>query len=393
MIGEADRLRASLLTPAGVGAIAVVRLSGRDARSTLCKWFVPKHTSLDEGLAADRLYFGRFVDGDETIDETIVAVRADARLGDVIDVAAHGGVRVVERILQTFERIGAVVSADPVDERGGRTLIEGEAMDALCRAKTRRAVRFLALQRVVLPRALEEIADTCAHGAEDARKQLQALHARSKNVRFLIDGATFVFIGQPNAGKSTLVNRLFEGSRSLVSPRAGTTRAWVEVSASLDGIPVTVIDTAGFADEAGEGIESEAIRRSVERCRDADVIVVVMDGSVPFPATFLDRTKPMIDPSHALLIRNKSDLPAAWDHSAIDTQGLAVVATSGLTGAGLPELRTAMAGLLGVPEPDCGEAALFTERQREWVERALSDAVDSALGQAIRGELICPIGV
>jgi tRNA modification GTPase len=336
-----------------------------------------------------RLWFGRFVEGDETIDEVIVSVRMQEGLGDVIDVTAHGGVRVVERILLSYERLGAVVEREAVAPLRAGSLIEREAIELLCRAKTRQAVRFLAHQRVALPQALEEVSGLCDGDESAGRARLEALLADSGRTRFLIDGATLAFMGPPNAGKSTLINCLFAGSQSLVSPQAGTTRDWVGVSTALDEVPVTVIDTAGIREEA-DGLEREAISRSIDRIKDADVQIVVMDGSTPFASAFLERIRSMIDPAYVVAVQNKSDLPWAWAASEFGGLGTPAVITSGRTGAGLPELRKRLGELLAVPQVDLTRAALFTDRQRHELARILSDVEVSALGQAIRSELICP---
>lgn len=382
-------LRACLLSPFGVGAIAVIRLCGLSARLTLPSWFVPKSGDHDAMTDPDGLWFGRFVEGDETIDEVIVSIRTEEGIGDVIDVTSHGGVRVVERILLSFERLGAVVERGVVDALRAGSLIEREAIEALCGAKTRQAVRFLAYQRVALPHALEEVARLCDGDESAGRARLETLLADSGRVRYLIDGATLAFVGPPNSGKSTLINCLFGGSQSLVSPQAGTTRDWVGVSAALDEIPVTVIDTAGIR-EGADGLEREAIRRSVDRIKDADVQIVVMDGSTAFVSGFLERMRSVIDPVRAVAVRSKSDLSSAWAVSEFDGLGAPAVTTSGRTGAGLAELRKRLGAMISDPQVDLGRAALFTDRQRDGLSRMLSDVADSGLGESIRSELICP---
>lgn len=367
--------------------MAVIRLAGRDAPDVLRRCFVPKRAGAIDNLQPDKLAFGHVVDGDETVDDGIVSLRPDGREGYIVDITVHGGLRVVERVLLLLQRLGATIEhdTDRAVARSAETPLEADVFHALSRAKTKRAVRFLARQRVALPAELESIVQACERNEATGRAMLESLLDRSRPARLLVEGATLAALGPVNAGKSTLLNRLFPPSRSLVSDEPGTTRDWVGVETAIEGIPIEAIDTAGLRLGA-DAIEQEAVNRGLQRVRDADVQLIVVDGSATFPSEFLDRCLTVIDPRRAVAVVNKLDLPPAW--SATRMEGFCVTAarTSGLTGEGLIGLTEAILTVLGVEAADDHKPALFTGVQMERLRRILLDTPDGHLAHAFRTE-------
>ena len=387
MTDRAHDLWAAVLTPPGVGAMAVIRLAGRDAPDVLRQCFIPKRTTAIDNLQPDRLAYGHVIDGDETLDDAIVSLRPNDREGYIADITVHGGLRVVERVLLLLQRLGAKIErdADLAVARSAKTPIEADVLHALSRAKTKRAVRFLAGQRVALPAELESIVEACERNEDTGRAMLEALLDRSRPARLLVEGATLAVLGPVNAGKSTLLNRLFAPSRSLVSDEPGTTRDWVGVDTAIEGIPIEAIDTAGLRLGA-DAIEQEAVNRGLQRVRDADVQLLVLDGAADFPSEFLDHCRMVIDPRRAVAVMNKSDLPGAWSATRVEVFCAATSRTSGLTGEGLIGLTEAILTILGVAPADDPQAALFTRGQMERLRRVLLDAPDGHLAHTLRTE-------
>lgn len=147
-----------------------------------------------------------------------------------------------------------------------------------------------------------------------------------------------------------------------------------------------MIDTAGIRNGL-EPLEQEAIERSVERSANADVVIVVIDGSAPFPDGFLDRYTPAVDFGRALVAVNKSDLPAAWHLSLVHRLGIPVVRTSGVTGLGVEELAQAVLTVLSIDKEDSERPSLFSMWQIDWVTRILSGEVAVNPVEAIRSKL------
>jgi tRNA modification GTPase len=171
--------------------------------------------------------------------------------------------------------------------------------------------------------------------------------------RHLVEPWRVVIAGPPNVGKSSLVNALAGYQRSIVSPTAGTTRDVVGVNLALDGWPVELSDTAGLRDTA-ESLEAAGIDRAKRQLAAADAVVWVIDLSEPNPV--------LPDFTPDLLVGNKSDLAAPTE-----TVSHAISAT---TGAGVPELGSAIVTRLVPLAPEPGEAIPFTRALADLVERA-----------------------
>ena len=386
MIRPPSSLTVSTLTPPGVGAMAVIRIAGTDAHSVLRRIFQPHSGHWPAEVDPQRLMYGRLVDRGDTIDDAIVVVSGHRADRHIVDMTVHGGVRVVERITMLLRQLGVVIQATDPPTDGDTSVFEAEVLAALARAKTKRAVRFLAFQRRALPQALESIARTCDTDEAKGRAMMTDLLERSRPGRYLMDGATVAVLGPVNAGKSTLVNRMFAGARSLVSPQAGTTRDWVDTTTAIGGVPVRVIDTAGARHDA-ESLERLAIERGIAQSAEADVQIVVIDGSAPFPSAFLERYRSTIDPGRAVVAVNKSDLPPAWDLSKAGRLAVPVVPTSALTGRGTPELTRIVLDVLSIAVSDPDKPCLFTMRQRDWISRLLSGHTERCSSQAIRAAI------
>jgi tRNA modification GTPase len=285
---------------------------------------------------------------------------------------------VIERILEALEQSGAPLNDDrdaaPVWPTGSR--IDREAVGLLSRAKTSRAVRFLAWQRRHLESCLVQAAASCLDEPSRTREAVETMLARYPVARHLVDGVTAVITGPPNAGKSTLFNRLLGRSATIVSPRAGTTRDWVTASVALDGVPVNLVDTAG-RHIAGRFVERRAIEGGWRMAQEADLCLIVLDGSKPSPSYVNDLRKAAGPVPQLLIVRNKSDLPGAREPSAAEGEGAQCgdehVAVSAQTGAGIDRLTDGMLRLLGFAGWKDAKAAFFTPRQAETGAQILSD--------------------
>lgn len=298
-----------LLTASGPSALALIEISGPRALDLAFGHFRSLHPQPDpSGSALDRPRYGIWFDRNdapapEKVDDVVVC-----RLGPEEDprlwITCHGGQRIVERILIALCRDGARVqrSLDPMrnalddgevtnleapekdapdDERGKTMPLSGEGPSRemlleswLPLVKTRRAARFLAWQIECLPDAIRRARDAAERGDPGPA---QSLLSQSASARKLLRGVRVAVVGETNAGKSTLVNRLAGREVSLVWNESGTTRDWVEVECELGGIPVILVDTAGWHSEA-EPFEQAAIEAGRERMRRADLRILVLDA-------------------------------------------------------------------------------------------------------------------
>lgn len=381
---SAPLITATLLTPPGVGAIAVIRVSGPQASAMVASMFRPAGGAGGTRPRGDRLRYGRLIDEAESIDDVIVAVRPSEKDGrETVDISSHGGTRIVARVLRELERRGATVrSGDEATESAeswpAANRIEQEANGLLAQARTRRAVRFLARQRAILPVALEEIGRSTDRPA-DALRPLSELWQRWHAYRYLIHGAEIAIVGPPNAGKSTLTNRLVGEERALASPWPGTTRDWTAHETAIEGVPLRLVDTAGIYD-ASEPVDQASIARGRDRTAPSDVTIAVIDGSKEPPWEFLRGPCARLTAERWIVAVNKSDLAPTGETGQWQGVGAAeVVSISALTGAGLDRLGSAILSVLGLAGQNDTLPSLFSERQAELVGALLAGSPGSGL--------------
>ena len=198
-------------------------------------------------------------------------------------------------------------------------------------------------------------------------------------------GLCIAIVGAPNAGKSSLLNRLAGREAAIVSTRAGTTRDVVEVRMDLTGWPITLADTAGLRESSDE-IESEGVRRALDRVAGADLSLVVFDGAL-WPEA--DPQSVALLGESALAVLNKTDLLPTAAPTAIG--GHPALGVSCLTGAGIEALLETLAAETARRYPAGGAPALTRVRHRQAVTecrdalaRAIAGPVDERLAEELR---------
>jgi tRNA U34 5-carboxymethylaminomethyl modifying GTPase MnmE/TrmE len=395
---------AACLTPPGAGGIAVVEVIGREAPAVVNPLLTARRPIDVSTMDPGELRLCRIVDRvEEVLDDAVLAAR---RLPDgavLIHISVHGGPRIVQRLLLALKAAGAVVvdaQAHAPLSRLVTNLLEAEAFELLATAKTRAVAAWLARVPAALAAEAERIDHLLAAGSVEAgRAALSELADRFNEALYLTHGIRIVLTGEPNSGKSTLANALAGAEHSVVSEAAGTTRDWVELPAALDGLPITLVDTAGIRHPL-DALEQESIRRAHSQIATADVLVRVVDRSAPpllSDAAGLGRhdmtsgapslnsqtragcpppQRPTVQepPPREVWVWNKSDLPmnAAWT----EAQGPAGVHVSALTGEGLAELRRYLLGAAGMAGWANRPARPFTQRQH-WLCLAGIAALDA----------------
>ena len=403
---------AAISTPPGRGGIGIVRLSGPLAASIAAQL-----VRLRQPLEHAHARLAEVLDGvsveAERIDEALVtwfSAPNSYTAEDVVEIAAHGSPVVLDLLLRRALELGARL-AEPGEftQRaflaGRLDLTQAEAVRDLIEAQTltqaRQAASQLggALSRRVQPakQALVELIALLEAGidfAEDdvdvtpegeiARRigeltpPLTALEASFGRGRIVRDGLTLAIVGRPNAGKSSLFNRLVERERAIVTATPGTTRDLVTERISLDGIPLELVDTAGLR-ESLEEVEQLGIARSREALADAALVLVVLDATQPLNDEE-HRVLEAVEGRPALVVANKCDLADAAG-LAQQAAGTAVLPTSALTGEGIAELRERILTLAtggAAEEP----GSLTSLRHYQAVKTALSALGDAAQANA-----------
>lgn len=401
----------AVATPPGRGGIGVVRISGPAA---------PAIATLLSGhpvLEPRRATLARVGGAAGAIDRVLLTLfpAPHSYTGeDVLEVSAHGSQVLLRGIVQAAMDAGARL-AEPGEFtlraflRGRIDLIQAEAVRDLVDAVTPLQARaaFDQLEGTLTARIGEAdralfdlvarleasldfpdegyhfVGDKSAAGEIDAiARQLDALRADAVRGRLIREGVQVVFAGRPNAGKSSLFNRLAGAGRAIVTALPGTTRDLLTETVEIDGVPVTLVDTAGLRETAGDAIEAEGIARAVAARAVAAVVLVVLDQSVPISRD--DRL--LLEHTGAqprVVAANKSDLPAAWtpESASIDSPVLRV---SAATGEGLETLRAALLAIVAGSEPLRDAPAITNVRHADLISQA-GAALERAAGAAASG--------
>jgi len=379
---------AAIATPPGEGAIAMVRISGPDVKPILARIF----KSSVKTPAMRQATFGKIHDGDEVLDQVLVtAFQAPASFTgeDMAEITCHGGILLAARILETVLRSGArAADAGEFSQRaffnGKIDLTRAEAIMDIIRARTAPALRAAALQlEGRLVKEIMALRDTVlgvvAHieawidfpeeGIDPATglhllAKIKAVIERTERListadegRVLREGIRVAIVGLPNAGKSSLLNRLLGMDRAIVSEVPGTTRDTIEESACLRGILFRLTDTAGLR-ETNDPVEREGVARSGRAMESADLVLHIFDASATTPPAPLN--------DREILVANKCDLLPSGSK-----KHTGAIAVSSLTGEGFDALLDAMTNANGSKHAGTGDSlAAINARHKALLESA-----------------------
>ena len=361
--------RVRLLTPEGIGGIAVVELTGSAAPELVQRCF---RGAGGVGVTVEprRIYYGHIVDRGETLDEVLVSCLRTANGGAVIEINCHGGMVPARRVIECLVEQG-VVENGKSQVLVGRKLkrLERELVEQLVQARTQLAAEVLLVQLSGRLRAELEKIVTDADD-EDARRRIAALRVTYTYGRRLVEPAAVVITGAPNVGKSTLANVIVGRERSIVHHLPGTTRDAVTSVASLDGLPCIVVDTAGLRQATGE-IERIGVERAMQKAASGEVIVWVFDHSRGVTDDEVSYLK-VLRKRRVVPVINKIDLDGPVEASQIRGMvGSEVQRTCALTGQGTEELRRRVFTSLVGSEVPSRDSAVVTTRE---VAAALDEA-------------------
>lgn len=401
---------AAISTPPGEGGIGIVRLSGSGAMEIAAGMFASSK-GRDICSGSQRVFHGHVHDAaGASIDEVLLHVMRGPHsytAEDVVEFNAHGGTAPLNAILEETLRRGARL-AGPGEFtlraflNGRMDLTRAEAVIDLVRAKTRTALAAAnAAADGVLHKALHELRETLADALarveaavdfpeedlpelvdaalltrlEEARGRMAALLNSADAGMRIREGITLAIVGRPNVGKSSLFNALLRDARAIVSAEPGTTRDRIEETASLGGVPVRLMDTAGMRDTP-DAVESQGVSLARGAARRAQYILFVVDASVPeteedrrLAAELAALETPIV------LVRNKIDLVNRESHaSSRALPGIAFAMAcevSAVTGEGLAALETRLGELfLGSAHLETTSPMLSRIHQQDSMRRA-----------------------
>ena len=412
-----DDTIAAIATAPGEGSVAVVRMSGPETYRIADEVFRTRGPPPSRRQPWRFAYGGiEAVDGG-LIDEVLMlfmrAPRSYTR-EDMVEIQSHGGAMAARRILRRLLRAGARLAEPGEFTRraflnGRLDLMQAEAVLDVIRSRSERAAaaaeeqlagglsrRFNALYDGLLALAADleatldfpedELPETVF---ADLAGRLAAARAEAARLldtwdegHLLRDGAVVVISGRPNAGKSTLMNRLLGTDRAITSSTPGTTRDSIEEGFVLNGIPLRLVDTAGLRETQCE-IEQEGIRRTEKHLQTADIKILMLDSCAGIDASEAARLA-ALNPACSLVVVNKIDLGDRVADAAL--RDLPRVRTDLRAGTGLDRLREVLAGMLeGRLDLSARPHAVISERHRRLLEAAMAD-LDEAAARLAAGE-------
>lgn len=343
---------AAISTPPGEGALHIVRLSGEDALSIIDQIY-RQGTKKLSAVPSHTIHYGHIIDPktEDVIDEVMVTVMKAPKTytrEDVVEINCHGGVVVVNEVLQLLLRVGARL-AEPGEFtkraflNGRIDLSQAEAVIDLITAKTAnsremavqqldgklstwiREVRgkiFQTLGEVEVNIDYPEYDDVELVTSEKLNQcagkvitELDEVLASATQGKILRDGLATAIIGRPNVGKSSLLNDLLREDKAIVTDIAGTTRDVIEEYVNVEGVPLKLIDTAGIR-ETEDIVEQIGVERSRKALAEADLVLLLLNNNEELGEEDIALLKATED-SDRIIILNKMDLPSHLDRTEL----------------------------------------------------------------------------
>ena len=368
----------AISTALGVGAISIVRLSGKDAIEIVNNCFEGKDLTK---VNSHTINYGYIKNDNEIIDEVLVSIMKEPRTytkENIVEINCHGGIVSTNKILETMLENGARL-AEPGEFtkraflNGRIDLIESESVMDIIESKSDEA-RSLAMSslkgnisnlieeyRNNLKQLLSQIEvnidypeyydievvtkDNIRDNLDNMKKDLEKLIKESKNTLPVKEGIKTVILGRPNVGKSSLLNSLLNEDKAIVTDIAGTTRDIVEGEIILDGLLLKMIDTAGIR-KTDNKVESIGVEKSLSLIKDADLVIVVLNNNEKLTKEdklILDKTKH----KPRIVVVNKKDLKTKLKiNETLDN----VIETSTTKEKGIDELKQKIQELFNIEQ-------------------------------------------
>ena len=338
MVTDTIAAIATALSPSGIG---IIRISGEEAFEIANHIFKAKSGKSILEMSSHTVHYGHIYDGDEIIDEVMVLLMKAPNsftMEDTVEIDCHGGVYVMNRILQTVLRNGARLSEPGEFTKraflnGRIDLTKAEAIMDLIQSKNEaarknsmthlkgdlyRKIKTLREEIIYEIAFIESALDDPEHISLDGFHErlsekssnivavIEKLLNSADNGRLIKEGINTVIVGKPNAGKSSFLNLLLGEDRAIVTDIAGTTRDTLEESVYLDGMTLNLIDTAGIR-ETEDVVEKIGVNKAKEALEKADLMVYIVDSSVSLDKSDREIIA-LLDMSKTIVLLNKSDL-------------------------------------------------------------------------------------
>ena len=333
----------AISTALGVGAISIIKISGNEAINIVDKLFSGNIKEAD----SHTIHYGYIKDNNEIIDEVLVSIMRSPKTftrEDVVEINCHGGIATTNKVLELL-LVNGCRMAEPGEFtkraflNGRIDLMEAEAVMDLINGKTEEA-RKVAIKELngngskLISNLREELVKIISNievnidypeyndiyevTINDIKEKINIFNDKLSNIvneyengKILTDGINTVIVGRPNVGKSSILNRLLDDNKAIVTDIPGTTRDIVEGSISFDGILLNIIDTAGIR-ETNDVVEKIGVEKSLSKIDEADLVLIILNNNEELTKDDLDiidktKNKPSI------IVINKNDLESRID--------------------------------------------------------------------------------
>lgn len=399
---------AAIATAMSSSGIGIIRVSGDQAVSIVSRIFAGKKANFDLNTApSHRIYYGMIHDGDEMLDEVLVMLMRGPHsytAEDTVEIDCHGGVLVMNKILETVIKYGAR-PAEPGEFtkraflNGRIDLSQAEAVIDVINAQNDYAVKSsvsqlkgsvskkvkdlrkrILYQIAFIESALDDPEHISLDGYEaelsgkldDMTGEMERLVRSADSGRVVSEGIRTVILGKPNAGKSSLMNVLLGEERAIVTDIAGTTRDTLEEHIRMHGISLNIIDTAGIR-ETDDVVEQIGVNRAKVAADEADLIIYVVDGSRELDendAQIMD----LIRDRKAVVLLNKTDLETVISEELLQEKtGKTVISISAKEETGIDKLEKTIQNLFYEGSIDFNDEVLITNvRHKTALQNALN---------------------
>ncbi len=400
---------AAVATAMSNSGIGIIRISGDE--SIAISDIIYRNKSNERVLKnykSNTIHYGFVYDGDEIVDEVMVSVLKKPNsftTEDTVEINCHGGILVINRILDIIIKNGARL-AEPGEFtkraflNGRIDLSEAEAVMDIISSKNESALKnsvkqlrgsvhrkVSELRKAIIYEiafiesalddpehiSLEGYPDKLYKKVNELSGEIENLLATSENGRIIAEGIKTVIVGKPNAGKSSLLNLLVGEEKAIVTDIAGTTRDVLEEDIKINGISLHIIDTAGIR-STEDIIEKIGVERAVSYLQDADLVIYVVDSSVPLDKNDFDIMK-MIKDKKSIVLFNKTDLNSEISLDELKkflNNNVIIIKTSTKENTGIEDLEKAVQKLFFSGKIDLDSEIMITNlRHKESLEEAL----------------------
>ena len=373
---------AAISTSLGIGSISIIRVSGKSAIKIVSKCF--KGKNLNE-VESHTINYGFFCDGEEKIDEVLITVMKSPKTytkEDVVEINVHGGIAITNKVLEVLLKEGCRL-AEPGEFtkraflNGRIDLIEAEGVMDLINSKTEKA-RKLAINQVngevsnliksLRQKIIEILAqievnidypeyddveeltnDVLLPNIDKIEKEINNILKKSEDSKIIKEGIKTIIIGSPNVGKSSILNKLLNEDKAIVTDVAGTTRDIVEGTIQIDGIVLNIIDTAGIRTTSNI-VEKIGVQKSLDLIDKADLILYVLNNNEELTEEELELFE-KIKNKNSIVIVNKIDLKNKLNLNKLDDY----IEISVKNDIGIDKLKEKIKELFNLEKLDTGD--------------------------------------